>query len=142
MTASMKQWLLEIRTVSTEVGQLAIENMENRTRFWRTRRERDPLLRMSRVGSAVEFVTYEKNECKQACIPAAEEWLTEHRIVDVLNNDKLKVDFKPLFECIHIYDTLGSLEELRISYQADRKVLRLSSHPMCHFDLEPRLNLT
>jgi len=69
----MKQWLLEIRTVSTEVGQLAIENMENRTRFWRTRRERDPLLRMSRVGSAVEFVTYEKNECKRACTPAAEE---------------------------------------------------------------------
>lgn len=103
VTASMKQWLLEIRTVSAEVGQLAVENMENRTRFWRTRRERDPLLRMSRVGSAVEFVTYEKNE------------------FNVLNNDKLKVDFKPLFECIHIYDTLGLLEELRVSYQADRK---------------------
>lgn len=32
------------------------------------------------------------------------------------------MDFKPLFECIHIYDTLGLLEELRSSYQADRKV--------------------
>jgi len=73
VTASMKQWLLEIRTVSAEVGQLAVENMENRTRFWRTRRERDPLLRMSRVGSAVEFVTYEKNECKRASIPITEE---------------------------------------------------------------------
>lgn len=62
----MKQWLLEIRTVSAEVGKLAVEAMEARTRYWRTRREKDPLLRMSRVGSAVELVTYEKNECKRA----------------------------------------------------------------------------
>lgn len=64
VTASMKQWLLEIRTVSAEVGRLAVEAMETRTRYWRTRREKDPLLRLSRVGSAVELVTYEKNECE------------------------------------------------------------------------------
>lgn len=43
-------------------------------------------------------------------------------IVDVLDNDRLRVDFKPLFECIHIYTTLDSLDELQKSYQADRKV--------------------
>jgi hypothetical protein len=59
----MKQWLLEIRNVSTEVGRLATEAMEARTRRWRTRREKDALLRMSRVGSAVEMITYEKTEC-------------------------------------------------------------------------------
>lgn len=64
VTASMKQWLLEIRNNSAEVGRLALEAMETRTRRWRLRREKDPLLRMSRVGSAVELVTYEKNECK------------------------------------------------------------------------------
>lgn len=42
--------------------------------------------------------------------------------VDVLDNDKLHVDFKPLFECIHIYTALNSLDELKRSYQADRKV--------------------
>ncbi|XP_006460327.1 hypothetical protein AGABI2DRAFT_184813 [Agaricus bisporus var. bisporus H97] len=103
VTASMKQWLLEIRNVSAEIGRLAVEVMDTRTRYWRARREKDPLLRLSRVGSAVELVTYEKNE------------------FNVLNNDKLEVDFKPLFQCIHIYDTLGLLEELRNSYQADRK---------------------
>lgn len=41
---------------------------------------------------------------------------------DVLDNDKLKVDFKPLYQCIHIYTALDSLEELQRSYQADRKV--------------------
>lgn len=63
-TASMKQWLLEIRNVSAEIGRLAVEVMDTRTRYWRARREKDPLLRLSRVGSAVELVTHEKNECK------------------------------------------------------------------------------
>ena len=63
----MKQWLLEIRNVSTEVGKLATEAMEARMRRWRMRREKDPLLRMSRVGSAVEMITYEKTECRFSC---------------------------------------------------------------------------
>ncbi|KAK0490802.1 rsec15 [Armillaria novae-zelandiae] len=103
VTASMKQWLLEIRNNSGDVGRLALDNMETRSRRWRSRREKDPFLRMSRVGSAVELITSEKSE------------------YDVLNNDELKIDFKPLFECIHIYTTLDSLNELQRSYQADRK---------------------
>ncbi|KAJ7682603.1 rsec15 [Mycena polygramma] len=103
VTASMKQWLLEIRNISADVGGLALEAMETRTRRWRQRRDKDPLLRSSRVGSAVEMVTYEKTE------------------FDVLDNDRIRVDFKPLFECIHIYTTLDSLDELQRSYQADRK---------------------
>ncbi|KIM91089.1 hypothetical protein PILCRDRAFT_811606 [Piloderma croceum F 1598] len=103
VTASMKQWLLEIRNISAQVGKLALESMEARTRRWRARREKDHMLRLSRVGSAVEMVTYEKTE------------------YNVLDNDKLKVDFQPLYQCIHIYTTLDSLDELRKSYQADRK---------------------
>ncbi|TEB35768.1 rsec15 [Coprinellus micaceus] len=103
VTASMKHWLLDIRNISTEVGRLAVESMEQRTRRWRSKREKDPLLRMSRVGSAVELITYEKTD------------------FNVLNNDRLQVDFKPLFECIHIYTSLDSLNELQKSYQADRK---------------------
>jgi hypothetical protein len=59
----MKQWLLEIRNISGQVGELALEAMETRTRRWRARRDKDPLLKLSRVGSAVEMVTYEKTEC-------------------------------------------------------------------------------
>ncbi|KAF8631569.1 hypothetical protein AX15_002320 [Amanita polypyramis BW_CC] len=103
VTASMKQWLLEIRNVSAEVGRLAMDAMDARIRRWRTRREKDPSLRSSRVGSAVEMITFEKTD------------------FNVLDNDKLHVDFKPLFECIHIYTALNSLDELKRSYQADRK---------------------
>lgn len=62
VTASVKQWLLDIRNVSAEVGQLALEAMDSRTRRWRSRREKDPMLKSARVGSAVEVVTYEKTE--------------------------------------------------------------------------------
>lgn len=101
--ASMKQWLLEIRNVSGQVGQLALEAMEIRSRKWRSKREKDSLLRSSRVGSAVEMVAHERTDTSP------------------LDNDKLQVDFKPLYQCIHIYTSLDSLEVLRKSYQADRK---------------------
>ncbi|KAK7695756.1 hypothetical protein QCA50_000393 [Cerrena zonata] len=103
VTASVKQWLLDIRNISAQVGQLALEAMDTRTRRWRSRREKDPSLKSSRVGSAVEVVTYEKIE------------------YNVLDNDQLKVDFTPLYQCIHIYGALDALDEIRKSYQADRK---------------------
>jgi hypothetical protein len=122
VTASMKQWLLEIRNISAQVGKLALESMEARTRRWRARREKDHMLRLSRVGSAVEMVTYEKTECKfrrQIDLKCHTTYLGADNVLD---NDKLKVDFQPLYQCIHIYTTLDSLDELRKSYQADRKV--------------------
>lgn len=116
----MKEWLLKIRENSGDIGRLALEGMENRTRRWRSRRERDPLLRMSRVGSAVELVTYEKTECKCSI---ADFFAYANILADnVLDNDRLSVDFKPLYQCIHIYTALDSLDELQRSYQADRKV--------------------
>ncbi|KAF8842725.1 exocyst complex subunit Sec15-like protein [Paxillus ammoniavirescens] len=103
VTASMKQWLLEIRNVTGTVGKAAMEAMDARSRKWRSRREKDPMLRLSRVGSAVEMVAYERTD------------------VNVLDNDKIRVDFQPLYQCIHIYMSLDSLDDLRTSYQADRK---------------------
>ncbi|EPT03610.1 exocyst complex component sec15 subunit [Fomitopsis schrenkii] len=103
VSASMKQWLLDIRNVSAQVGQLALDAMDHRVRKWRARREKDSLLKLSSVGSAVEIATNEKTE------------------FDVLDNEQLHVDFKPLYECIHIYSALDSLDEIRKSYQADRK---------------------
>ncbi|KAH9960410.1 exocyst complex component sec15 subunit [Russula dissimulans] len=101
VTASTKQWLLEIRNLTGEVGKLALEAMENRTRRWRSRREKDAMLRLSRVGSAVETVSYET---------------TDDMVLETL-----KVDFRPLYQSIHTYTALDSLDELRKSYQADRK---------------------
>jgi hypothetical protein len=43
-------------------------------------------------------------------------------LVDALDNDETKIDFKPLYQCIHIYDALECKPELQRSYQQDRKV--------------------
>ena len=64
VTASTKQWLLEIRNISAQVGRSALEAMEYRTKRWKSRREKDPMLRLTRVGSAVETVAFEKTECR------------------------------------------------------------------------------
>jgi hypothetical protein len=66
VTASNRTWLLEVRNVSGQVGTLALEEMKSRVRRWRNRREKEPVLRSRRVGTAVELVVNEKVECKCA----------------------------------------------------------------------------
>ena len=41
--------------------------------------------------------------------------------VDPLQNAQLSIGFQPLYEAIHIYSSLGKLEELRTTYDADRR---------------------
>ena len=57
---------------------------------------------------------------------------------NVLDNENLKVDFTPLYQCIHIYSALDALDEIRKSYQADRKVRtrscsRMYTHILTYF---------
>ena len=108
VTAQNKQWLLDIRNLTPNVGRMALDNMQARTNKWKARRERDPLLRLARVGSAAETVSYEKYG------------------YNVLENDELTVDFKPLYQSIHIYTALDSLDELRRWYQESRSVCRIA----------------
>ena len=44
--------------------------------------------------------------------------------------DQFKLDFKPLYQCLHIYDELGQRTEFRTNYAEDRRAqakLTLSS---------------
>jgi exocyst complex component 6 len=118
VTASTKQWLLDIRNLTGNVGRLALDAMENRKRRWRSRREKDPMLRLSRVGSAVETVSYETTDGAYRTVSYISSCISYIPVDMVLE----KVDFKPLYQNIHIYTALDSLDELRKSYQADRKV--------------------
>lgn len=54
--------------------------------------------------------------------PQGQPLLTRAFADAVLDNENVKIDFKPLYTCIHIYDTLDAREELQLSYQADRRV--------------------
>jgi hypothetical protein len=68
-----KQWLWDTRNISGQVGKLAIEAMDTRTRRWRSRRERDPMIKHSKVGNAVELVAYKKTE--RSVIFTTEPWI-------------------------------------------------------------------
>jgi hypothetical protein len=106
-----------------EIGKLALESMRQRTRRWRSRREKEPALKNLRVGSAVELVTNEKVERESALRGFRPSGLDMSDIcsVNLLDNDKVKLDFAPLHQSIHIYTALLALPELQSSYQRDRK---------------------
>lgn len=42
--------------------------------------------------------------------------------VNALDNDQIKIDFRPLYQCVHIHEALDSKAELQRNYQEDRKV--------------------
>ncbi|KAF8323410.1 exocyst complex component, sec15 subunit [Clavulina sp. PMI_390] len=110
VNASKITFLLEIREASADIGKLALEAMRQRARRWRSRRDKEPNLRNLRVGSAVELVSNEKIERKPYLLP-----------VNLLDNDKVKLDLSPLHQSIQIYTALSALPELQASYQRDRK---------------------
>jgi hypothetical protein len=101
------------------VGRLALEQMSARIKKWRARREKEGGVRLARVGGALELVHNERTECENCRLYPNER---ADSIVDALDNDETKVDFKPLYQCIHIYDALECKPELQRSYQQDRKV--------------------
>ncbi|WVQ99360.1 hypothetical protein IAU59_006493 [Kwoniella sp. CBS 9459] len=103
VTASTKTWLFDVRESGATVGKLALEQMAARIKKWRVKREKEGGVRLARVGGALELVHNERVE------------------FDPLENDDIQIDFKPLYQCIHIYEALERKPELQRSFQEDRK---------------------
>lgn len=103
VTKELNRWMLDVREKSGAVGRLALETMETRQQRWRHRTQKDPMLRLSHINSPIEQIVNERHE------------------VNFLDHDKVRVDFKPLYLCIHIYEELDQREQLQHTYQEDRK---------------------
>ncbi|GAA5899149.1 Rab GTPase-binding exocyst subunit SEC15 [Sporobolomyces salmoneus] len=106
VTKSLKTWMYEARESSRSVGKGALENMELRARRWNSRKRKEVAMgtmRLAKINGPVELGVSERYE------------------YNALDNDQVSIDFKPLYTCIHIYTTLDLLEELQLSYQADRR---------------------
>lgn len=101
----MKEWLFEVRQKSRTVGKIALKAMEDRQKKWRVRSERKgtDVLKLSKVNGPVESVYNER---------------TEYSFMD---NEEVRIDFEPLYQCIHIHDVLNQREELQRNYQEDRR---------------------
>ncbi|CAG8459120.1 4894_t:CDS:10 [Paraglomus occultum] len=103
VTKEMKEWLFKVRQVSRQVGKLAMDQLVTRQERWRVKVAQEPDLRHVAINSPIELV------------------LNEDKEFNVVNNEYVQIDFKPLYQCLHINEELGKSQELKSNYEEDRR---------------------
>ena len=101
--ADLNTWLFRIRETSQFLGEVAFYHTEQRRTRQKDRAEKIIPLSSFKLNSAVETVADESEE------------------FDILENEDVQVDFTPLFECMHIHETLGQTEKSKVDYAATRR---------------------
>jgi exocyst complex component 6 len=98
-------WLYRIREASGYLGEVAFFHTDNRRSRHEERMQEDEYLRKFKLNSAIELVADEADE------------------FNILDNEEteISVDFSPLFECIHIHDTLGRSDYFKQQYASTRR---------------------
>ncbi|KAI4254392.1 MAG: hypothetical protein LQ352_003124 [Teloschistes flavicans] len=91
-----------IRETSEFLGEVAFYHTEQR----RSRHK-------DRAGKIASLVSCQLNSAVVSIADENEEF-------DTLDNDDVQVDFTPLFECVHIHDTLDQTEKFKADYAATR----------------------
>ncbi|THC91104.1 hypothetical protein EYZ11_009434 [Aspergillus tanneri] len=92
-----------IREMSQYLGEIALYHTDLRKTRQKERVDQTPYLGHFKLNSAIELVS------------------DEHEEYDLLHNEELQVDFTPLFECLHIHDSLGQMDKFRIEYANTRR---------------------
>lgn len=101
--ADLNTWLYRIREVSQYLGEISLYHTDLRKNRLKERAETVPYLSQFKLNSAIELVADELEE------------------FDLLQNDDLQVDFTPLFECLHIHQSLGQMDKFRNEYATTRR---------------------
>ncbi|KAJ5822901.1 hypothetical protein N7447_005241 [Penicillium robsamsonii] len=101
--SDLNTWLYRIREMSQYLGEIALFHTDQRKTRQKQRAERIPYLEHFNLNSAIELVADEDEE------------------YDLLENEDLQVDFTPLFECLHIHQSLGHMDKFRIEYATTRR---------------------
>ncbi|KAH5211649.1 exocyst complex component SEC15 [Parastagonospora nodorum] len=101
----LSTWLFRIRESSQFLGEVSFYYTDVRRTRNQNRSEADPRFSKFKLNSAIELVADETDE------------------FDVLNNEEAgnETDFSPLFEAMHINETLGKSDQFRTEYAADRR---------------------
>jgi len=101
VTKEMKTWLINIRENSRKVGNLAMEQMNDKIL---SKSMHDLTTNnLSNNATSIDLVINEDSE------------------KNLIDNDYVKIDFKPLYQCLHIYDVLGESLELKNNYEEIRR---------------------
>ncbi len=99
----LNTWLYRIRETSQYLGEVAFYHTEMRRSRHRERAEKDDTFAKFKLNSAIELVADETDD------------------FNVLFNDEVQVVFAPLFEGIHIHESLGQSDRFRSEYAATRR---------------------
>ncbi|OGE55905.1 hypothetical protein PENARI_c003G02728 [Penicillium arizonense] len=101
--SDLNTWLYRIREMSQYLGEIALFHTDQRKSRQKQRAEKIPYLEQFNLNSAIELVSDEDEE------------------YDLLQNEDLQVDFTPLFECLHIHQSLGHMDKFRTEYATTRR---------------------
>ncbi|KAJ5921555.1 hypothetical protein N7466_009881 [Penicillium verhagenii] len=101
--SDLNTWLYRIREMSQYLGEIALFHTDQRKSRLKQRAEKVPYLEHFNLNSAIELVADEDEE------------------YDLLENEDLQVEFTPLFECLHIHQSLGQIDKFRIEYANTRR---------------------
>ncbi|KAK2761400.1 hypothetical protein FQN54_001922 [Arachnomyces sp. PD_36] len=101
--SDLKTWLYRIREMSQYLGEIALYHTNLRKNRHKERVDQIPYLGQFKLNSAIELVS------------------DEHEEYDLLQNDDLQVEFTPLFECLHIHQSLGQMDKFRVEYASTRR---------------------
>ncbi|KKA29485.1 hypothetical protein TD95_001606 [Thielaviopsis punctulata] len=99
----LNTWLFRIRETSQFLGEVAFYHTELRRERQRERVKENSYMSNFKLNSAIELVCDDGEE------------------FNVLDNEELQIDFTPLFECLHIHESLGQSERFRAEYSATRR---------------------
>lgn len=103
--ADLNTWLYRIRETSQYLGEISFYYTDVRRSRNQERAESDERFSKFKLNSAVELVADETDE------------------FDILNNDEtdMQIEFTPLFEAMHIHETLGKSDQFRSVYAGTRR---------------------
>ncbi|KAH8725954.1 exocyst complex subunit Sec15-like-domain-containing protein [Phaeosphaeriaceae sp. PMI808] len=110
----LSTWLFRIRESSQFLGEVSFFYTDVRRKRNQDRSDADIRFSKFKLNSAIELVADETDE------------------FDVLNNEEAgnETDFSPLFEAMHINETLNKSEQFRLEYAGDRRTQKDLIIPM------------
>lgn len=99
----LNTWLFRVREMSQYLGELSFYHTNLRKDRLRERTEVNDYLANFKLNSAMELVA------------------DEHEEFDILHTDELEVEFTPLFEALHIHQTLKQMDKFRVEFASNRR---------------------
>ncbi|KAJ3188751.1 hypothetical protein HDU85_004465 [Gaertneriomyces sp. JEL0708] len=108
--SELRDWLVSIRENTRKIGDKALEHIarkQERAKNKSARAERGGLAILEssvNIGLSLDVIN------------------TDDEDDDLASNNDVKIDFKPLYQCLHIHEVLDKRNEFRARYEEQRKM--------------------